>query len=141
MPAPDASHSPALSSWFRLLCCLDEGSHAERVSGVGQKLSLSQGLALPGTHAEGLKMTGGQSLAWVPAAQRCQGSGEGAGRQLGCIPAPGLLKPAGAWLHQAAKSWPCRWAGASSAVIFSYVCSVQLPDPSACLSLGFHLFF
>lgn len=68
MPAPDASHSPALSSWFRLLRCLDEGSHAERVSGVGQQLSLSQGLALPGAHAEGLKMMGRQSQAWLPAA-------------------------------------------------------------------------
>lgn len=59
MPAPDAIHSPALSSWFQLLRCLDEGSHAERVSGVGQQLSLSQGLAVPGAHPEGLKMMGG----------------------------------------------------------------------------------
>ena len=56
---PHASHSPALSSWFRLLCCLDEGSHAKRVSGAGQQLSVSQGLALPKAHAEGLKMMGG----------------------------------------------------------------------------------
>lgn len=43
VPAPDASHSPALSSWFLLLGCLGEGSHAEQVSGAGQQLSLSQG--------------------------------------------------------------------------------------------------
>lgn len=43
VPASDASHSPALSSWFLLLRCLGEGSHAEQVSGAGQQLSLSQG--------------------------------------------------------------------------------------------------
>lgn len=58
MPAPDANHSPALSSWFRLLSCLDESSHAKGVSGAGQQLSLSQGLALPGAPAEGLKVLG-----------------------------------------------------------------------------------
>lgn len=35
--------------------------------------------------------------------------------QQGCTPAPGLPKSAGARLHQAAKSWPYRWAGTSGA--------------------------
>ena len=49
MPAPDASHSPAVSSWFQLLHCLDEGSHAEWVGGAGQQLSLLWGWVCPGS--------------------------------------------------------------------------------------------
>lgn len=70
LPAPDASHSPALSSWFRLLGGQDGGCHAELVS--------SESCSFPAT-ALPLPGAGEQSLAcpglWVPS---CARSGPGA---------------------------------------------------------------
>ena len=64
------------------------------------------------------------------------------GGQLGRTPAPGLPKSAGARLYQAAKSWPCRWAGASGAKLSVpvFARSNFLTPVHACL-WGFHLFF
>lgn len=90
MPAPDASHSPALSSWFRLLHCLDKSSHADRVSRAGQQLSL------PKTRAEALKMMKGQRLPWLPVPrsvrtqERVQGSSWDTTQPRTC---PGLWLP------------------------------------------------
>lgn len=47
LPAPDASHSPALSSWFRLLGGQDGGCHAEWVSSESCSFP-STALPLPG---------------------------------------------------------------------------------------------
>lgn len=137
MPAPDASHSPALSSWFRLLSCLDEGSHAEGVSGAGQQLSLSQGLALPGAHAESLKVLGRAKPGLAACSPEVSGLRAGCREAVGVHPSPRLAQV-------------CRCSAAPGSqvvavqvgrclrckVICSCVCSVQFPDPSACLSLG-----
>lgn len=129
MPAPNASHSPALSSWFRLLRCLVEGSHAERVRG---RASCSPGGwlclgPLPRSENDGEAKPG-------PAAcsAECQGSGEAAGTH----PSP---RPAQLCRCSCSRQPSRGRAGGQLLPVQSYLflCILsQFPVPAACLSLG-----
>lgn len=137
IPAPDASHSPALSSWFQLLHCLDEGSHAERVSGVAQQLSLSQGLALPVAHPEGVKMMWEAKPGLATCSPEVSGLRGGYRGAAGVHPSPRLAQVCGCPAARGSQVVAVRMGRCLRCeVVFSYVHSVQLPDPSTCLSLG-----
>lgn len=141
MPAPDASHSPALSSRFRLLRCLVEGSHAERVRGRASCSPRGWLCLGPIRRSE----NDGEAMSGLSACSpECQGSGEALWGQ-GDTPQPQACPVV--QVLSCSRQPSCGhtgWAAACCAVIFSFVfqpvscpCLVLISGTFTCFSSTF----